>query len=331
MSAGGGGAVVALVGATGVLGREVLEVLGARVPGVRELRCRAGERSLGEEVEFRGGLVPVDEGIPAPSDLRGVDLAILCAPAEVSREAARAALRAQVPCIDCSGALAGEPEVPVLGPGILGGGKVPAGPVLAVAPGPALCLALAAAPLREAAGLEGLAAVVLEPASAAGREAVDRLSLESIALFNQAELEEPEDPERERAGIAFDCAPVDDGDSGEAGRLLVRLLGGELPSHVERLRVPTFHGTGAAVSVSTVRPLDPEAAAAALRGAPGIEVAVGTSPGTRSVAGCESVRVARIRPDPSRPRGLAFWLTADALRLAAVFAVRAAEARLAGD
>ena len=329
MPVSGAGPVVALVGATGVLGREVLEVLGARVPGVGELRCRAGGRSLGEEGEFRGDPVPVDEGIPAPSDLRGVDLVILCAPAEVSREAARAALRAEVPCIDCSGALAGEPEVPLLGPELFGGGKVPAGPALAVAPGPALCLAVAAAPLRDAAGLEGLAAVVLEPASAAGREAVDRLSLESIALFNQAELEEPGNPDA--AGGAFDCRPVGGGGSGEVGRLLARLLGGELPSHVERIRVPTFHGTGAAVSVSTVRPLDPEGAAAALRGAPGVELVTGSAPGTRDAAGCESVRVARLRADPSRPRGLAFWLTADALRLAALLAVRAAEARLAGD
>ncbi len=322
--------MVVLVGATGVLGREVLEVLGARLPGVRELRCRAGERSLGEEVEFRGDLVPVDEGLPAPSELRGVDLAILCAPPQVSREAARAALRAQVPCIDCSGALAAEPEVPVVGPEILSGAKTPAGPLLAVVPGPALALGLVAAPLREAAGLEGLSAAVLEPASARGRQAVDRLSLESIALFNQAELEGADTPEV--AGTAFDCAPLggEAGDSGAgAERLLARLLGGELSSHIERIRVPTFHGTGAAVSVSTARPLDPEAAAAVLAAAPGVDVVSGAAPGTRSAAGCESVRVARIRPDASRPRGLGFWMVADALRLAAVFAVRAAEAWLA--
>ncbi len=60
--------------------------------------------------------------------------------------------------------------------------------------------------------------------------------------------------------------------------------------------------------------LDPEGAAAALRGAPGVELVTGSAPGTRDAAGCESVRVARLRADPSRPRGLAFWLTADALR-----------------
>ncbi len=330
MSRPGGGPVVALVGATGVLGREMLEVLGARMPGIAELRCRAGERSLGAEVEFRGDPVSVDEGIPGPADLRGVDLAILCAPPEVSREAARAALHARVPCIDCSGALAGEGDVPLLGPGILAGGKVPPGPALAVPPGPVLALATAALPLREAAGLEGLAAAVLEPASAAGREAVDRLSIESIALFNQAELEEG--PVPEAAAVAFDCAPLgDERAEAAAGRLLARALGDEVPSHIERIRVPTFHGTGAVVSVSTGRSLDPEAAAGVLAAAPGLEVIAGAAPGTRGIAGSERVRVARIRADASRPRGLAFWLVADALRLAAVFAARAAEARLAGD
>ena len=94
---------VGVLGATGALGGEVLAALDlARLP-VRGLLPLATDRSLGQEVEFQGELYPVETGEPA---LAGVDLIFLCAPPAASLEFARLALRAEVPCVDLSGALA---------------------------------------------------------------------------------------------------------------------------------------------------------------------------------------------------------------------------------
>ena len=95
------GVRLCVTGATGALGTEVLAALDtARLP-IAQLVAVAGERSLGAELDFQGELVPVATALPS---LRGLDLLIHCGPAAAAPDVARAALRAEVPCIDCSGA-----------------------------------------------------------------------------------------------------------------------------------------------------------------------------------------------------------------------------------
>ena len=102
---------VAVVGATGALGSELVAVLGERDFPVGRLRLIASESSLGESVELRGEEIPVEAEL---TSLDGVDLIFLCAPPDVSLDYAGRALRARVPAIDLSGALADQPDVSLL-------------------------------------------------------------------------------------------------------------------------------------------------------------------------------------------------------------------------
>lgn len=320
---------VAIVGATGSLATEVLAVLDESPLAVRELVPIASERSLGTEVEFRGAVFPVETELSA---LRGCDLAFLCAPAEVSLEAVRALLHARVAAIDCSGALAASPEVPLVAElGAPGSVSLDA-PMLAVPPGLSLACARVLAPLSRAFGVTRAVATLLISASAsgAGRAAVEALAEETIALLTQQELP---DPPSLGVPIAFDVLPwvgvaEDDGTTAhERGfaSVLQRTLGGASVA-VTSVRIPTFCGDGAALAIELREQPSLEAVLDVLGKIPGVAFA-GVGPTTRAAAGSDIVHVGRVRRDDSRAGGVLLWLTADGVRLTAAHAVRVAEAR----
>ena len=132
---GGRTARVAVFGATGALGREVVAVLEERAFPVRELALVGSDGSLGEEIEFRGDTLSVAAELPP---LRGQDLVIGCAPGAASLELVRLALRAEVSCIDCSGALAGSRDVPLLVSDLCSPAAVLGAPVIATPPRPSV-------------------------------------------------------------------------------------------------------------------------------------------------------------------------------------------------
>jgi len=319
---------VAVIGATGALGSELLQALEERGFPLSRLVPVATERSLGREVELGGQPWPVESG---DADLAGVDLVFLCAPPDVSLEHARRALLARVPCIDGSGALLEQPDVAVRVADRLGGDEPIEQPLVASPTGLALAWSAVLGPLGEAAGLERVMGTALEAASGvAGRAGVDALSGQSIALFTQ---QEPPDPGGDP--VAFACIPAI-GEPDAEGRTpserilaatLERLLGRPVPLAVTAVRVPSFHGSGAVLAVETQRPLDPEGARVVLEKAPGVELWPDPAgPSTRAAVGLDAVLVGRLRRDPTRERGLQLWIAFDGLRLAATNAVKLAEA-----
>lgn len=321
---------VAVVGATGSLGAELIAVLAERAFPASMLIPIATERSLGREVDFGGESLPVQTDVQT---LEGVDLVFLCAPEDASLGFARMALESRVACIDLSGALAEQPDVPLLVADWLAPETELAQPLVAGPPAPALALALALAPLRAAAGLRRVVATTFEAASVGGREGMDALSEQSVALFN---LQEPAEGEGGEASVAFACLPAigaleETGQTRHESRLarvLARVFDAPLPLAVTAVRVPTFSGDGVALAVETERPLPPDAARAALEKAPGVRLWPGAGgPATRTAVGLDAVLVGRVRRDPSCERGLLLWLAADGLRLAASNAVKLAEAR----
>jgi aspartate-semialdehyde dehydrogenase len=293
----------------------------------------ASERSLGSDVELHGEVYAVESGL---SRLRGLDVVILCAPAAASLEAVREALRASVPCVDASGALAASPDVS-LPVAAFGGQWSPEAPLVVSPPGPALALALVLCPLAQAVGLVRVSATLLEGASVAGRSGIDSLYQESLAVFNQQELPEPGAFARP---VAFDCVPVlgeldANGESDHenaVARSLVRLVPGSVKIGVTAVQVPTFSGLGAVVSLETERALDPKEAARVLAEAPGVEAWLENprDATTRAAAGRAAVLVARLRRDPVSEQGLALWIAADPLRLAAANAVGLVRTRFGG-
>lgn len=320
---------VAVVGATGSLGAELLDQLRERRFPLQELRPIATERSLGATVDWLGHELPV---VTEPDGLRGLDLVFVCTPPDAALDWIRRALQAGVPCVDFSGAVAGRAEVPLvnadesLDPGVLGA------PLFA-APAPAtLALARVLAPIRTEAGLVRVSATLCEAASGAGRAGVDALQAETIALFNQEEL--PETGLEHR--IAFDCLPASGaldaaGESALEGRVaaeLGRLLDPSLPRSITALRIPTFAGMGIHVALETERELAPASCLECLDKTAGVlRWTRPAGPTTRDAIGEDDVLVGRVRRDPSAAHGLLLWLAVDPARLAASNALRVAEAR----
>lgn len=320
---------VGVVGATGALGSELIDVLGERSFPLTTLVPIATDRSLGVEVELAGEAFPV---AAEPPSLEALDLLFLCAPRPVSLEYARRALQARVACIDATGALAAQGDVPLLVADLLDPERELDQPLLASPAGPALAWSLVLAPLAEAAGLRSVRGASLEAASVRGRAGLDALSGQSIAIFNQ---QAPPDGGAE-GPVAFDCLPAVDtvDESGATAHeralaaTLERLLDRSFELAATAVQVPTFRGDGAVLAVETERPLAADEARAALAKAPGVRVWPSASgPSTRTSVGHDGVLVGRVREVSAGGSALQLWLAADHLRLTAANAVKLAEVR----
>jgi len=314
---------VAVVGATGALGSELLGALDDAHLPISTLVPIATDRSLGSEVELRGEALAVETDLER---LHDADLVFLCAPAPASLEAARLALRARVAAIDCSGALAGNADVPLVAELGVPGAPALDAPILAVPPGASLACARVLGPIARAFGLRRVVATFLESASGAGRAGIQALSEETIALLSQQELPDP-------PTLAFDVSSaigeIDDagGSAWERafGTVLTRALGA-VPLATTALRVPVFCGEGVSLAVDLAEPVELARIVELLAKADGLDLG-SPAPSTRAAAGSEDVHVGRLRRDPSSEQGVLLFLTADGLRLTAAHAVRVAEAR----
>jgi aspartate-semialdehyde dehydrogenase len=329
---------IALLGATGAVGRALLELLEEGTwPGC-EVRALASERSREERIELRGDELVVEA--PGERSFRGVDVAILAATAETSRAWAPRARAEGVPVVDLSPAFREDAEVPLVVARVNGEAVRDAARGIARSPcGPSVPLALALAPLHRAAGIERLAATVLVPASAAGREGTRQLEGEVLALLNG---EEPE-PSLLGHRLAFNLVPQA-GAFGPGGATdaeaaveadLRRVLGAPaLRAAATAVRVPVFHGIAVAVNLRTARRLGAAEARERLRDAPGVKVVDAPEervyPMPMLSSHDDSALVGRIRDDASQENGLDLFVVGDNLRLgAAANALAVAELMLA--
>ncbi len=325
---------VAVAGALGAVGCQLLEELERRRFPVAELVAWSGEGSEGAVVDFRDDPVMAER---APERFDGLDLLFLCTPRDASRGLARRALASRVPCLDLSGAFAGADEVPRWLPGDAPEPATTA-PLVSVIGGVTLAWALVLRPLARAAGIERVVGTGLESAIRGGRRGVDALSLETAALLNQQEIEPP--PVFPWP-VAFDCQPGAPGRSDPApgaspseaesrvARELAAVLGGVPQMDVSLVRVPVFTGECASLWIELERELSPEEATGLLEKSPGVALAHsdGADLRTRAVTGSEFVRVGHVRG--AGARGLRLWLAADAPRLVVSSALELAEARFA--
>ncbi|MDG2051015.1 MAG: Asd/ArgC dimerization domain-containing protein [Myxococcota bacterium] len=325
---------VGVVGATGLLGQEVIAYLDEEQCPVGELQVFAGEDSLGQDVEFRGESLPVQ---PPVESLRGLDALVLCTPAVAALDWVRIALRSEVACIDCSGALVGSVDVPMAMTALGAYEELASVPLISSPPGAGLAWGPVLAAVQREAGLQRVLGTVLHSASAAGRHGIETLSEETLALLNQRS-EEGEPVRDVNAPRAFECHAhgVDSGKGPEAileGTLvdvLRRVLGPDVTVAATSIQVPTFAGQGSTLALQTEKPLRAEEASVLFEKTPGVEVVEeARGLGTRESVGGETIQISRIRADPTTEagRGILLWLTADPLRLAARNAIRLIEAR----
>lgn len=331
------GFVVAVVGATGVVGEELLGLLVERRFPVRELRLFASAP---------GGVARTASGLPAgpltPGSFRGCDVAFFAVGAEVAAAYVPAAVGEGCMVVDCSTAFRRDPGVPLVVPEV-NGDLLRARPRLVANPNcSTILLTLALAPLHRLAGVRAAVVATYQAASGAGRPGIDELRAGLAALVRGEPAPHPVALPQALAGNLF--PHVDgfgpDGFTGEEDKLQEearRILGlPELRVDATCVRVPVERCHSEAVAVQLAEPLAAAAARAALGKAPGLDVvddpAAGRYPMPSTVAGRDAVAVGRIRSGRVFDPGLTFWLVGDQLRKgAALNAVQIAERLLGID
>jgi len=329
---------VAIAGATGAVGREMMKVLEEREFPLEELLLLASERSEGQKLEFRG------EGHLVrrlrPDSFAGVDVALFSPGAAVSREFAPHAARAGAVVIDNSSAFRMEPDCPLVVPEVNpqaimqavkpGGRRIIANPNCST-----IQLVVVMKPLHDAAGLRQVIVSTYQSVSGAGQKGIDELDQQTRALFNLGEIR----PAKFHHRIAFNLMPEIGKDSGngytEEEMKMVhesrKILGlPDLLVSATCVRVPIFFCHSEAAHLFFQRPLSPQEAREVLRKAPGVKVVDDLHehiyPMPILGAGDDDTLVGRIRTDLAGPNGLALFVVSDNLRKgAATNAVQIAE------
>jgi aspartate-semialdehyde dehydrogenase len=332
---------VAIVGATGAVGRELIGCLEKRNFPVASLSLYASERSRGRTLPFRGEAAPLQALSEAA--LAGADLVFFASSAEVSRRFAPAALKGGAVVIDNSSAFRMDPETPLVVPEVNGASASGHQGLIANPNCTAAIMAMALAPLQRLAPIVRVIASTYQAASGAGAEAMDELLQSTAAYLNGR----PFRPKALAHPYAFNLfshdTPVDpaSGANGEETKVMQELRklleAPGLAVGVTCMRVPVLRAHTISMSVEFERPLAPEAALQALARAPGVrvvnDVAANRFPMPSDAAGRDEVLAGRVRVDPSDPSGRSLAMLAagdQLLKGAALNAVQIAEQLLAG-
>jgi aspartate-semialdehyde dehydrogenase len=324
-----GGVTVAVVGATGAVGQEMVAVLEQRRFPVGELRLLASARSAGRTLKAFGR---EHEIRPAEaSALDGVDVALFSAGSETAKALAPVARAKGVLVIDNSSAFRMDPDCPLVVPELNGDDLKGHRGIIANPNCSAILLCMAVAPLHRSAGLDRIVACTYQAVSGAGARAMEELRRQEEAERLGLPLEHSVFPKV----IAHNVIPwvtglLPDGYSVEETKLrdeTRRILGMEdLPLSSTCVRVPVFRAHSQAIHVSLNRALSPEGALALYAKAPGVRALAEGLPTPREVAGTDDVVVGRVRLDRAFSPGLALWCVMDQLRKgAALNAVQIAE------
>jgi len=323
--------VVAVVGATGAVGREMLQVLAERRFPIAELRAFASERSAGQEV--RSGTHTARVRVLDGSGFEGVDFALFSAGAERSRAFAPMAAAAGAVVIDNSSAFRMDADVPLVVPEVNAAAAHAHRGIIANPNCSTIQMVVALQPVRDLFGLRRVVVATYQSVSGSGARAMRELERQSREyLAGGAETREvfPHP-------IAFDVLPqVDVFVDGEWTREEIKMrdetrkifADPRLVVHATCARVPVFRGHSEAVVAETERDVDLEALRAALARASGVVLRPGADayPMARPTSGRDEVFVGRLRGDPGDPRVVSMWIVADNLRKgAATNAVQIAE------
>lgn len=315
---------VAVVGATGAVGRETIRVLEQRRFPVGELRLFASPRSAGTVVPFAGREVTVRALECVPREFDGIDLALVSAGGALSKRVCPVAAAAGATVVDKSSVFRMEPDVPLVVPEVNPHAlrERPRG-IVANPNCATIQLVVAVAPLHRAAGIRRMVVSTYQSASGAGEKGRAELEADTRAFL----AGQPPVQSVFARPLGFNCVPLidkllDDGSTFEERKTVEEtrkiLEAPELRIAATTVRVPVLVGHSAVVFLEFERPLDPETAWATLCRSPGVvvvdEPSVGKVPTPRDAAGTDAVYVGRIRRDPSVEHGLALWVVADNLR-----------------
>jgi len=326
---------VAVVGATGNVGREMLSILAQREFPADDVVALASSRSIGREVSFGEDDVLKVQDVDS-YDFRGTDIVLSSPGSKVSAVFAPRAAKAGAVVIDNTSCFRMEPDVPLVVPEVnpQAVAQYEKRHIIANPNCSTMQMVVALKPLHDLARIKRVVVATYQSVSGAGRAAMDELFNQTRAVY----VNDPMKPEHFTKQIAFNVIPhidtfLADGDTKEEWKMAVetrKILDPDIAVTATCVRVPVFIGHAEAVNVQFEQPISEAAAAKALRAAPGLTVIdhradEGYVTPAES-AGEDAVYVSRIRRDPTVPHGLNLWVVSDNLRKgAALNAVQIAE------
>jgi len=331
---------IAVVGATGVVGGEMLATLAERKFPAAEVVALASERSLGREVSFGEDEVLKVRDLTT-FDFKGIDIVLSSPGASVSAVHAPRAARAGAVVIDNTSHFRMDPDVPLVVPEV--NPEAIAGylrrNIIANPNCSTIQMVVALKPLHDISPINRVVVSTYQSTSGSGRDAMDELFNQTRAIFVNDTVKREQFPKQ----IAFNVIPhidvfMDDGATKEEWKMVVetkKILDPAIKVHATCVRVPVFIGHAEAVNLEFDSPISEDEAREALAAAPGVVVVdrradEGYVTPLESV-GEDAVYVSRIRSDPTIENGLSLWVVADNLRKgAALNAVQIAE-HLIGD
>jgi aspartate-semialdehyde dehydrogenase len=324
---------VAVVGATGNVGREMLAILAERQFPVSEVVALASTRSVGTEVSFGDGTLKVKA--LDYYDFKGTDICLMSAGGSISKEWSPKIAAQGCLVIDNSSAWRMDREVPLVVPEVNADALhdikkgIIANPNCSTAQ-----LVVALKPLHDVVKIKRVVVSTYQSVSGAGKEAMDELFRQTRAVFVADPIETVKFPKQ----IAFNVIPhidvfLDSGFTKEEWKMMVetqKILDPDIQVVATCVRVPVFISHSEAVNIEFEGPITAEKARSILRAAPGCLVVDKHEPGGYATplecAGEDATYISRIRKDPTVEHGLAMWVVSDNLRKgAALNAVQIAE------
>jgi len=312
---------VAVGGATGAVGREMVNILASRKFPVESLKPLASSRSIGKTVTFYDREIPVE--VLEKDSFKGVDLAFFSAGGAVSKEFAPLAVKSGCVVVDNSSAWRQEPHIPLVVPevnpqALKGHPGIIANPNCST-----IQMVVALKPIYDAVGIKRIVVSTYQAVSGTGQKGVEELASQTRALLTDGEVVNKVYPHR----IAFNCLPhidvfLDNGYTKEEMKMVNetrKILGDDsIQISATAVRVPVFYSHSEAIWIETGKKITPEEVRRLLKKAPGVAVvddpAHNEYPLAIRAAGRDETFVGRIREDLSCERGIVLWVVSDNVR-----------------
>jgi len=326
---------IAVVGATGAVGNEMVKILEERAFPVRKLTVLASQRSIGKEIEFKGESLPVE--LLREDSFSGIDIGLFSAGGSVSEHFAPIATAAGCVVVDNTSAFRMNPDVPLVVPEV-NAEAIAMYNVRGIIANPncsTIQMVLALKPIHDAVGIKRVVVSTYQAVSGTGKSAIDELMEQTKALLNFREPRIAVYPHQ----IAFNCLPqidvfLDNGYTKEEMKMVNEtkkiLNDPTVAVTATTVRVPVFYGHSESVNIETEKKITVREVREILSRSPGI--AVVDKPGGKEypmpihAAGRDETFVGRIREDESIPNGINMWIVSDNLRKgAALNAIQIAE------
>jgi aspartate-semialdehyde dehydrogenase len=313
---------IAVVGATGNVGREMLQILPERSFPADEVVALASRRSVGAEVSYGDKTLKVKA--LEHYDFTDVDICLMSAGATVSKEWSPKIAAAGAVVIDNSSCWRQDPDVPLVVPEVNADAIVQfrkkgiiANPNCSTAQ-----LVVALKPLHDRAKIKRVVVATYQSVSGAGKDAMDELDRQTKAIYTLQDIEAKKFPKR----IAFNLIPqidvfMEDGFTKEEWKMVVetkKIIDPKIKLVATCVRVPVFIGHSEAVNIEFEQPITADEARDILRTAPGCLVIDAREPGgyvtPYECVGEDATYISRIREDPTVENGLVLWCVSDNLR-----------------